>query len=70
MHLKPVWQDALNKKHDDYETVEVPINTQRQFGFATHENKQAYDETGDNRFMQSLTKMIILHNGEYMLLIN
>jgi hypothetical protein len=60
MQVKPCWENAFYKKHAGFITVEVPLSTRGRFGYATQESELAYKETGDDRFIQSLTRMVVL----------
>jgi hypothetical protein len=64
MQAKPDWGQAFCRKHNDFKTVEVSLITQGLFGFATPESRLAYEETGDLRFLKSLTRMVILTKDE------
>ncbi len=60
---KPDWKHAYLRNKNHFKTVEVPLSTKGQFGFATEESAAAYKETGDNRFMQTTTSLVIIPNN-------
>lgn len=60
MQVRPDWREAFSTNHSGYKTVEVPIMTIGRFGYATKESKLDFDETGDARFLQSLTRLVVL----------
>lgn len=64
LYAKPDWKHAYKGKHEKFHTVEVPLSTQGRFGFAPMECKHAYDETGDRRYIRSLTQMVIVTEKE------
>uniref|UniRef100_UPI003217F33B hypothetical protein n=1 Tax=uncultured Draconibacterium sp. TaxID=1573823 RepID=UPI003217F33B len=59
IYVRPDWKHAFARKHEKNKTVEIPLSTQGRFGFAPVQNKKAYDETGDFRYMHSLTRLVI-----------
>ncbi len=60
LNAKPDWEHSNSKKHKKFKVVQVPLSIQGRFGFTTPENKQAFEQTGDNRYMNSLTQMVII----------
>jgi hypothetical protein len=57
---KPAWEHAFRRIHADFITVEVPLSIQGRFGIVTEENRQAFYESGDDRYMLSLSRMVVL----------
>jgi hypothetical protein len=45
-------------------TVEVPLLTMGRFGFSTKECRDVFDVSGDDRYLQSLTRLVILKENE------
>jgi hypothetical protein len=62
MLIKPQWQHVSVTRKDDYEAVEISIVSERGFGFIDPECMKKYEETKDNRYLQSNTRMVILKN--------
>lgn len=64
LNAKPDWKRAYTKKHKNLTAVHVPLKVQGGFGIVTPERKQAYEQTGDKRYMRSLTQMVIVTENE------
>jgi len=60
LNFMPDWKYAFSKNNKDFKTVEMPIKAQGRFGFATKESKEAYEQTKDDRYMNSQTRMVVL----------
>jgi hypothetical protein len=60
--LKPNWDYARERDHDKLKIMDVPLFSRGLFGFTTLDAKRAYEETKDDRFMLSSTKLIITSN--------
>jgi|GEM_PF-2147798 len=61
LNSKPDWKHAYKVEHKDFTTVQVPLNVQGAFTFVTPENRKAYEETGDKRYVTSLTQMVVVN---------
>ena len=59
LYAKPDWNHAYSCDHKKFTIVEIPISTQGRFGFVSDECKDAYVKTGDDRYMNSLTFMVV-----------
>ena len=55
----PNWNLAIISQLEDSKTVEVPLILSNKNCFATEESSRAYKETGDRRFLDSRTIMVI-----------
>jgi len=62
MKMKPLWEKAFYRKYNDVSVVEVPILTQGNFGYATIDGQNEFGTSGDTRFLQSLTRIVIVSN--------
>ena len=58
---KPDWKHAYSVKDDDYSAVHTPLSTKERFSFVTAENKQAYEATGDARYISTFTQMVVIN---------
>jgi len=58
---KPDWKHAYGVKYDGYTAVHTPLNTMGKFSFVTPENKQAYEATGDARYINTFTQMVVIN---------
>lgn len=59
----PFWKEAFYRKYKDVSIVEVPILTQGRYGYVTMENQLAYENYRDDRYLQSLTRIVIIRRG-------
>lgn len=57
--LTPDWEQARKKSNHWEETVEVELKTDYGVRFNFPENVEKYEETGDDRYLQSTTRLII-----------
>jgi len=60
LNSKPDWEHAYAVNHTDFTSVQVPLSVQGAFAFVTPEHKKAYEETGDRRFVTTLTQMVVV----------
>jgi len=58
---KPDWKHAYSVKDDGYSAVHTPLSTNGRFSFVTAENKQAYEATGDARYISTFTQMVVIN---------
>ncbi|MTK52892.1 hypothetical protein [Paludibacter sp.] len=58
---KPDWKHAYSVKYEGYSAVHTPLNTQQRFSFVTPDNKQAYETTGDARYISTFTQMVVIN---------
>lgn len=58
---KPDWKHAYSIKNDGYSAVHTPLSTKERFSFVTAENKQAYEATGDERYISIFTQMVVIN---------
>ena len=59
-NMVPMWHCACAYRKGDREVVEVPLRAESYRVFTLPENAIAYDETKDNRYINSLTRLVIL----------
>lgn len=59
---KPDWKHAYKVDHPDFTTVQVPLSVQGEFCFVTPERQKAFEDTGDKRYIQSLTQMVVVND--------
>lgn len=64
LNAKPDWKHAYTVKHKNFTVVQVPLGVQGGYGIVTPERKQAYEQTGDKRYMGSLTQMVVVTEKE------
>ena len=57
--MKPNWDDAFTRSDKWEATVEVEIEKGNSIGFAVTENKSKFEETGDERYLASTTRLVI-----------
>jgi hypothetical protein len=60
LKAKPDWKHAYTSSHEGFKTVEVPLTTKGRFGFTDQECREAFKQTGDHRYMRSLTCMVVV----------
>jgi hypothetical protein len=58
---KPDWKHAYSVNYTGYSAVHTPLNTQQRFCFVMPDNKQAYETTGDARYISTFTQMVVIH---------
>lgn len=58
---KPDWKHAYSIKYDGYTAVHTPLSSTGKFSFVTPENKQAYEATGDDRYLKTFTQMVVIN---------
>jgi len=63
MKIKPCWGSSFYRKYKDLTVVEVPLLTQGKFGYATIDAQAAFETNEDERYLQSLTRMIIINSA-------
>lgn len=56
----PDWDHALIYRHKDFSTIEVPLNLLDNVGFATEESLLAFSESGDVRFLEVRSFLVIV----------
>lgn len=56
---RPDWKHAYIVDQPEFTVVQVPLSVQGAFCFVTTQNQKAYEETGDKRYVQSLTQMVV-----------
>ena len=62
LYGKPDWKHAYKVDHPDFTTVQVPLSVQGAFCFITPERKKAFETTGDKRYVESLTQMVVVND--------
>lgn len=55
----PVWEDAFTEELGNYQTVEVPLSFKTERLYALQENRQAFKQTGDFKYIANLTRFIV-----------
>lgn len=66
IEVKPDWDQTSARANKREKTVETNLYVKGIINFVVPDNKLKYDETGDDRYMRSLTRLIIktkLRNG-------
>ena len=59
---KPDWKHGYTIREKDYSAVHVQLYMKGTFSLVPPENKQAYNATGDERYIKTLTRMVVLTN--------
>jgi hypothetical protein len=58
----PKWEEAIVSSNEDYEVVEVPLNSQTRFGFCTKESIELGIKNNDPGFLNSNSQLIVQKN--------
>ncbi len=56
----PNWSQAMRRKNQDFSAVEVALSWEKGVSFFSEDCKQLYEETGDERYLQSKTRIVVL----------
>lgn len=59
-NLNTDWKSAIKSGNEKYEVVTVNLLTDRVFGFTTQESKKAWIESGEIKYIQSVSRLVIL----------
>ena len=59
LDLTPAWEYAFAERHKCFTAVQVPLGMKGGINVVLPENKQAYLQTKDPRYLQSLTYLVI-----------
>jgi len=62
MPALPDWKHTYTINDKDYSVVHVQLNTKGIFSFVTPENKQAYEATGNAKYIKTLTRMVVVND--------
>jgi len=62
MAAKPDWKHTYTIREKDYTAVHVQLFMKGTFSFVTPENKKAYEATGNERYIKTFTRMVVLTN--------
>lgn len=57
--MEPFWQESYTGQNEKEKTVETVLNTIKRKRFVTPEAELKYQETGDLRYLQCMTRLII-----------
>lgn len=57
--MVPFWEETFTSSREEIYTVETPIATTERKLITTRQSAQKYKETGDSRFIQSFTRLVI-----------
>jgi hypothetical protein len=63
LHAKPNWNLAFRSNHKDSKTVETPLITEGEIGFASKQSYDAFKETGNKNYILSRTTVVIEKKG-------
>jgi len=59
-NLNPDWKSAIKSGNEKYEAVTLNLLTEREFGFTTQDSKKAWIESGEIKYIQSVSRLVIL----------
>ena len=62
--MKPEWKQAFANQNEKYEVVECDLTTWGMFSFTMPECMEKYNETGDIRYKQSYTRLVLRTDKE------
>jgi hypothetical protein len=62
--LKPDWSKSTSKKFGKWEYVEALLLSQGSIGFATKESVEKYHSAGDPRYLNSLSRLVVLKDSD------
>ena len=63
--FEPVWDKAFTTNHDDGSvTVETHVRLSQPFHMLPQASKEAYEQTGDDRYLRHLSRAVVLMPGE------
>ncbi len=60
LNARPDWQHAYKVKHSDCLVVQTPLSVLGGLRIITPDHQQAFDETGDERYVETLTQMVVV----------
>ncbi len=60
--IKPDWARGMKSENSDEEIIEADILTNGGFGFATEELYSKWEASGNERYMRSHTRLVVLKN--------
>jgi hypothetical protein len=61
-YIKPDWSRSIISKNDREEVVETDIKTNGGFGFATQENYDVWKLTGNDNYLRTHTRLVVVRN--------
>ena len=62
--IKPDWKHAMISRNETYAIVETPILSDMCFGFIDLDCEQKFEETNDNRYLETRSGLVIRKNLE------
>ncbi len=60
--MMPEWSDAFESNNSEYEVVETGLKSNGNLSYASEESYQAYEETGDEGYLKSLSRLVMMKN--------
>ena len=59
--FEPTWEEAFVSEHNDGSTtVETHVRLSQPFHMLPEESRKAYEQTNDNRYLQHLSRVVVL----------
>lgn len=65
IQYEPVWNNYFFNKFEDFFTIELNLKTKGVFGFAFEDAIKAYSSTNDERYLRTLTRLVIQISNDY-----
>ena len=59
LEIMPDWDNIIFNSFDDYTTIELNLKVKGHFSFVPKDCREAYNNSADRRYLQTLTRLII-----------